>query len=306
LHDARWEFGFLPEATSVSFNGWRIKPLEGFEETLAEWNQLSDPHGWVLPPIIEQVKIKRTLDGQKVESVVPNTQRSANLWRMPASHALTYEDGDPPTQEPNKPGVPYFVVQCLGAIEGCELQLSNWWVSGKKRLKPLGFLCPVGDALSHCLSKAYDWYEAQNDHCRKVISSSLFIHSHSESYEFSWEQFLWQHTAFEGCFHLAEKVHGMKTGGRRNRFEVFAEHFGLRSAPDQFKVFSQIRNELVHRVTWGAQVPGFGGEGQPWNQTVYLSNFTTLALLAVMAVDTPSLQNNWSTRSRMALKASIS
>ena len=150
---------------------------------------------------------------------------------------------------------------------------------------------------------AYAWYDAQDDHSRKVISSSLFIHSHSESYEFTWERFLWQHAAFEGCFHLAKKVHGMRAGHRRNRFEVFADHFDLQSDPDQFRMFSHIRNELVHEVMWGNQVPGFGGEGQPWNQTIYLSHFTTLALLAVMNVETPSLHVNWNTRSRMVLEA---
>ena len=302
MNAARWEFGFLPESTSTNFDGWRVEPLDDFEGTLEGWNQLSDPQGWVLPPIIERVKVKRISEGEEVEDVVPNTRRSANFWRHPPSHSLIYEGREPPAQEPTKPGAPYFIVQCLGAIKGCELQLSNWWVSGKKRLRPLGFLHPVDGALNHCLSMAYAWYDAQDDHSRKVISSSLFIHSHSESYEFTWERFLWQHTAFEGCFHLAEKVHGMKAGGRRNRFEVFADHFGLQSDPDQFRIFSRIRNELVHEVMWGNQVPGFGGEGQPWNQTIYLSHFTTLALLAVMDVKTPSLHVNWNTRSRMVLE----
>ena len=303
MNAARWEFGFLPESTSANFDGWRIEPLDNFEGTLEEWNQLSDPQGWVLPRIIEQVRGKRISEGDEVKEVVPNTRRSAKLWRIPPSHSLIYEGKEPPAQEPTKPGVPYFIVQCLGAIKGCELQLSNWWVSGKKRLRPLGFLHPVDGALNHCLSMAYAWYDAQDDHSKKVISSSLFIHSHSESYEFTWERFLWQHTAFEGCFHLAKKVHGMKAGGRKNRFQVFADHFGLQSDPDRFKMFSHIRNELVHEGMWGNQVPGFGGEGQPWNQTIYLSNFITLALLAVMNVKTPSLYVNWNTRGRMVLEA---
>ena len=301
LKPGRWEFGFLSEPTSANFGAWRIEPLDDFGRTLEEWNQLSDPQGWVLPPIIEQVKVKRISKGVDVEDIVPNTRRSADSWRVPPSHSLIFEGGEPPAQDPTKPGEPYFIVQCLGAIRGCELQLSNWWVSGKKRLRPQSFLLPVGDALNHCLSMAYAWYDKQDDHCRRVVSSSLFIHSHSESYEFDWERFLWQYTAFEGCFHLAKKVHRMKGVG--NRFQVFADYFCLQSEPEQFKLFSRIRNELVHEAMWGNQVPGFGGDGQPWNQTIYLSNFTTLSLLAVMGVETPSLHVNWNTRSRMALEA---
>ena len=300
---ARWEFGFLAESTSVNFDGWRIEPVDDFEDTLREWHELSNPEGWVLPPIIEQINVQWTPEGEEISDVVPNTRRSADLWRMPSSHSLTYEGREPPAQEPTKPGAPYFIVQCLGVIIGCELQLSSWWVSGKKRLRPLGFLHPIGDALNRCLSVAYTWYDSQQDHSRKVISSSLFIHSHSESYEFTWERFLWQHMAFEGCYHLAKEVHGMKVPRYTNRFQVFADHFGLHSDPDQFGMFSDIRNKLVHEVMWANHVPGFGRDGQPWNQTIYLSNFTTLALLAVMNVETRSLQVNWRTRSCMALEA---
>ncbi len=164
LKSARWEFGFLSESISANFDGWRIEPLDDFAGILEEWNKRSDPKGWVLPPIIEQVKVKRTPEGEEVEDVVPNTRSSANLWRMPGSHSLIYEGREPPAQESTKPGAPYFIVQFLGAINGCELQLSNWWVSGKKRLKPRGFLHPVDDALNHCLSMAYAWYDAQDDH----------------------------------------------------------------------------------------------------------------------------------------------
>ena len=66
MNAARWEFGFLPESTSTNFDGWRVEPLDDFEGTLEGWNQLSDPQGWVLPPIIERVKVKRISEGEEV------------------------------------------------------------------------------------------------------------------------------------------------------------------------------------------------------------------------------------------------
>lgn len=295
-----WEFGVLPERVTGCGNEWKIEPLEEFEEAVSDWNNSANPQGWVLPPVIHSVRQERTLEGGWVEDEIPNTRRTAEHWKLPPTHRLRHTGEGSIDEDQLKQTIAFFVIQCVGCLFGCELQFSDWGVKGRKRARPLGYFVPYGNALDVALEVLPRWYQRQDKRIQKIMTSSLYLHNHSESYEFSWERFLWQFLAFEGCWHIAQKVHGVRRNNE-TRFEAFAKHFGLVIERDEFVRWNDIRNELVHEVTWGKEVPGYGGEEQPWNATIFLSNFTTVALLSVMSFDPRSLVANWNTRSRRPL-----
>ncbi len=302
-----WKFGFLPNPIGVIGDDWSIEPLSTYEETTNEWKTYGDSYGWILPPIVYSEKRIPQVDGTFLTEVDHNTRRSTSHWNIPPTHKLIYSGSNVYDEEQERYGIAGFLMHALGCIYGVELQFDNWYVMSRIRSKPGGPFVPNKKAVISALKILPQWYNSQSSECKIVITNSLFMHNHVPSYENSWEEFLWQYVAFDGCWNVAlnQTTPRITTGSRSTsgewRFKIFADKYGLISKPLHFKEWAKIRDDLVHEVTWGGVMPSHSPDDKVYSACMFLRKFTTMALLACMSYDSESLSIDWHTSSRLAL-----
>ncbi len=86
--------GFIPTERSFKFDGATLVPLDSYQELVTWVQQQTHTDGYFYPPATYTERVRHeVVDGERRElrERLPNSDRPALLFRMPASHELKIE-----------------------------------------------------------------------------------------------------------------------------------------------------------------------------------------------------------------------
>ncbi|MFH1312080.1 MAG: hypothetical protein ABIJ00_02530 [Candidatus Eisenbacteria bacterium] len=206
-------------------------------------------------------------------------------------------------------GVAAFAIYLIGALYGVEVQHSGWFVTGRQKKRTGGMFVPLKNAVGSILGLGTQWFFRQPRSVQTAIISALHIHNHVPVYEWPWERYAWQYSVFDAAWYIAERngqIPKPKRGKRRrhaDRFYTFARAFHMRSNKREFCRWAKYRNDLIHQVTWGKNVPGHIPRTPVHRAYLPLRSFTTMALLASIGYNGATLRMPWNTIQQLGLRA---
>jgi len=156
--------------------------------------------------------------------------------------------------------------------------------------------------------QAVRWYEQATTEQRLTALGALAMHNHVPSFEWDWEHFAWQYTAFDAAWRLArlQEVIPQPPRGRdwphEVRFPKLSKIFRMRRNTRIFRRWVACRNKLVHQAIWGRVIPGHAPRNWVVQQCLPLRGFTTIALLASIGCRGRFLRARWSGPARELLE----
>jgi hypothetical protein len=87
------------------------------------------------------------------------------------------------------------------------------------------------------------------------MTNVLFMHSRAPSYEWDWERFTIEYMVLDGCWKLAESIHGIKGKYHSDRIEKFCKKFAIPYEVKRVNSLVALRNELFHETLWDRSQP---------------------------------------------------
>jgi hypothetical protein len=280
---ASYHFGFLMLNCGLTFNGGEITPIEDFDSNqkmIAEWEH---EDGFVYPPITHRL--------DKNGDAVPNTERQAHLYRLPASHLLQLHSDD--SSDPRRTRAS-CVIHLLASLKDTCLQFADWWFDARV---PTGrrhaIFCPqdvTEDFLSRCFAVWSAWPEAE----RKRLLNSLFMLNRAPAYEWDWERFAVEYMVVDALYRTAANLHLMPVVRKHEeRIDGMCQAFGLMRNESQVAEFVKLRNDLVHETLWDGGRPGTAVSGSAILAPVHLHSLNRRLVLAVLGYHNEYMRSAW-------------
>ena len=215
-------FGFLPCDWTFKFDGGEISPIREITRVRKRVEKLTNTDGFLYPPHSYHVTLNpRT---QKRRRKVPGTDRPALLHPVAPSHQLDLSE--PISQEELRRGAGGFLIHLLAYLFGIRLQFHDWWFDSRVPVKIFQThntyvrQATVEDFLSHSYKTWRNWGPSE----KMLITNVLFMHSRAPSYEWDWERFTFEYMVLDGCWKLAESIHGIKGKYHSDRIKSSAKN----------------------------------------------------------------------------------
>ncbi len=113
-------FGFLNQNLSFGFENVEIHPKDDFEETAKKLKSIVNKDGFFYPPNIHHIEYP--INDFSKGKIIPNTERPAELYRLPASHIIKIKSEE--SIEFLRNSHAGFIIHFLGFLYGTRLQFS--------------------------------------------------------------------------------------------------------------------------------------------------------------------------------------
>jgi len=245
-------FGFLNYPDTLEFNGGRIVPVPEFHEGLEYITRFGNNDGYIFPPTIKSVE----LDPSTMEPIrdIPNSDKPAPLFTLPASHSLDIEN--PLVKDNLRNGDAGFLVHLLAFFFGTRLQFSDWRFDGKIPIKRMNSFLHASDVPSSFVSHVYQQWRKLSDELRTRYVNILYMHGKARSCEWEWDAFLHQYMVFDAIYRFYVLSGNQEIGGHKNRLKGLCKHFEVPYDNNQLNKIYELRNELFHEALWDGATPG--------------------------------------------------
>lgn len=246
----RDKIGFLPIKHKLEFEGGSFTPLPNFDEARRFIDKWKNRDGFIYPPLIET---KRKLSQpNKPENIVwesiPNTERPALLYKLPASHELVIIND--PIDDDFRKSDGAFLMHLASYLFGVRLQFYDWWFDSRAPTESTHIISITQQKESDFFSHSYRAWKQWPRDLRIRFTNILYVNSKVPSYEWDWEQFTISYMVFDALYELANAYFGVEEKIHKKRLYRMCEYFGLACENDNLDKISNIRNNLFHECCW--------------------------------------------------------
>ena len=280
---SRFAVGFLLCDSSFRFDRGLAEVVPTYSERARQVEHDSQSDGFIYPPVVM---------GGVHGRPDPATRRPAHLFRLPASHDLTFDASFGLTDATRH--VPAFVMHFLGLLHGVWLQFEDWWFDRRVPAIPRQsfYLTPdeVGTVVSTALATWLSW--PQPEQARMI--NALFMHCRSVSYDWEWEGFAVDYWVTDSLWKTAEALELVSPLGRHaERINVLCDRFGLAKDPDRVKLIVDLRNGLMHEALWDKVQPGTAFSPITIEAPLNLRGLNLRLFLAMLGIRADFIHRGW-------------
>jgi len=246
----RDKIGFLPIRHKIEFDGGAFIPLPGFDEAKRIVDNWKNRDGFIYPPpIIEKQEFSPPGKPNEIEwKDIPNTERPAPLYKLPASHELLITNDAIDDDFRKSDGA--FLMYLAAYLFGVRLQFHDWWFEGRVPIEKTHNIYVTKQKESDFFSRSYSIWRCWPRDLQLRFTNILYVNSKVPSYEWDWERFNISYMVFDALFYVAKKLFDVKAKTHRDRLNKMCEHFGLVSEKDNLDKIYSLRNNLFHECCW--------------------------------------------------------
>jgi len=241
-------FGYWPISKKLEFSGGMIEPIEGLSELIAEVNRtMYSKNDLMYPPVH---KMQESKDG-KTWIEVPNSEHAAETYHWHATHTLEFKGPIVYPINNFKENPTFYILQCLGYIEGVRCMPEDWLFFGKLPLKNVSntLFKNKGQALEICFQT---WNTIPN-YSRLHLTNILQFYNSIIGFKWFWERFSHEYSIFDACWRLRyplNVVNGKTVGGHKNRIKAMLDDLQIQYEEDLIRDIVETRNQLIHELSW--------------------------------------------------------
>ncbi len=249
-------FGFLNQYISFCFENVEIYPKDDFKESAITINSIINKDGFFYPPHINRVEYP--INDFSKGKIIPNTERPAELYRLPASHIIKIKTSDRlEFMRSNDAG---FIIHFLGYLYGTRLQFSDWFFEGKVPVNTHHSFFASPKIANQVLSKAYKFWLTLDDTLRRIFTNILFMHIKAKCYEWDWEKFTIEYMVFDALFKISKSLNDsfFKYITHKQRLMSMCEFYSISYKATTLEQIVKLRNELFHETLWDGGMPTSG------------------------------------------------
>lgn len=282
-------FGLLLHSSPFMVGDLAVAPLPVYAEAVAWLEKHQHRDGYLYPPPSRTMELDRRTLRPRVE--IPNTQRPAFLWKLPASHSVTTDAAVDQVTFRRDTGL--FVLSLIAYLFGTRLQFHDWWVDARVATKPQANLWDLA-VVTPFLTTAYRTWRSWPEPDRIAMAGLLAMHARVPGYEWVWERFTFEYMVFDSLYSLAAtRMSQAGAVGHGKRMARVCEHFGIPTDTTKIRKIVALRNDLFHEVTFGSDPPGFSGHGDVFILPFDLRALNRRVIAALLGWDTPFVRSPW-------------
>jgi hypothetical protein len=280
-------FGFLPVKLKFDSADYAIYPVDNFDELEKDVKKYVNKDGFIYPPQIYSAK----LDPVTLQEIskIPNSERPAHLFRMPASHNIEVKRDDPRNKEDMRRTSFSFIMHILGYVYGMRLQFCDWWFDGRIAFEGQHNITVSEEKLRKFLEYSLNSFKDWEDSNKSFFINILYMHNRSPSYEWDWERFAIEYMVFDACWKFSQlpKVPHAK------RIERICERYSLHYDETEVGRIVGLRNDLFHEALWSNNQPGTAAESQDFMASYNLRRLNHRIIPALLGYVSSYVKSNW-------------
>jgi hypothetical protein len=280
------QFGFLPIDYEMTFNGWRVRPLDDFVKKKEQLTAWGNRDGYLYPA----QSWLETEDGDRISA----TDRPQRMFRLFASHTLSTDSHQ--SNEELRQHESAFIMHFLGVLFGFRLQFHDWWFDGRVPVKSMHNLSIRPRVANHCVARCHKMWLGWPKEIQRWMTNLLYMHSRGPMYEWDWESFMIEYMVLDGCIGIATKVSGFHKhahGDPKPHLEALCEHFGMAVNNGLLKAMKKLRNQLFHESLWAGGQPCASPSGEVFMLPRYLHGLNHRLLLSLLAYRNSFTADAW-------------
>jgi hypothetical protein len=309
-----YRFGFLDKKVTYRFSGGQVAPVPEFDGA-EKWVALyRNKDGFLYPP---------TGRCQDIEGkTLPNTERPAHLFHLPASHELRLDCDPPATDRHRAPAS--LIIHLVAYLHGVCVQFEDWWFDARVPLnkhhninfslskvdfpslpQPKGNLSFPRTTPEHFLSHAFKTWQTWRKSSQRRFTNLLFMLNRAPSYEWDWEHFIIEYMVLDACYKTAVELDSALKCSTKNpkkrkincghdeRIERMCEHFGIPQNATLAKEIVILRNDLFHETLWDKAQPGTAVSHSSFLAPYHLRRLNQRLVLALLGYNNDYMRSAW-------------
>jgi hypothetical protein len=283
-------FGFLDYPHTLEFNGGRIEPVPDYNDGFEYIMKFGNRDGYIYPPMIKSVE----LDPSTMEPLcdIPNSEKPAPLFSLPASHSLTIES--PPAMDNLRYGDAGLLVHLIAFFFGTRLQFSDWRFDGKIPTKRMNSFLHASDVPSSFVSHVYQQWKNLSDELKTRYVNILYMHGKVKSCEWEWDAFIYQYMVFDAIYKFYVLSGNQEIHGHKNRLKGLCKHFEVPYDNNQIDLIYELRNEFFHEALWEGATPGLSLKPSTSFYTVkWLDRLNSRLIVAITGYRNDYTRSGW-------------
>lgn len=281
------KFGFLPVKLKFDSADYAIYPVDNFDELEKDIKKYVNRDGFVYPPQIYSAKLD-PVTFQEI-SKIPNSERPAHLYKMPASHNIEVKQDDTKNKEDMRRTFFSFIMHILGYVYGTRLQFYDWWFDGRIAFEGQHNITISEENLKKFLEHSLNTFKVWGDAEQKFFINILYMHNRSPSYEWDWERFTIEYMVFDACWKfskLAKVPHA-------ERIKRICEEYSLHYDKEAVDRIVGLRNDLFHEALWSNDQPGTAAEAQDFMASYNLRRLNHRIIPALLNYASSYIKSDW-------------
>ena len=246
-----FEFGVLPVPIEIETDNFKIELAEDYEIVIENFIALSNPDGFLYPPIV--ATYKESLGGSKEK--INNSEREAKVFRLPRSHILSILHPEI-FVENDIPSIADLVIYYLGFVFGYRCQKANKWLDGRVNTQSYSdHSNPNYIWIEKSIEKLLSFWCLLDARIRRVVINALFLHNRASKYHWDWERFMIEYQVTDALYRVANEAHGGKARPHADRIEAMCQQFKIWYTPKLLDNIVNLRNDLIHEALWDENLP---------------------------------------------------
>ncbi len=295
------KIGYLPYAESLEFSNGGIYPLDNFDNVYQYVNERANKDGFYYPPVVQTYRQRHeVIDGtlETIEELVPNTERPAHIFKMPASHEIQIIK--PANEDDPRKGDGLFLTYLIAFVFGVRLQFHDWWFDGRVPVNSQQDFCFCPSATEHFIDNAYYIWCKSFDSEKKLLTNILYMQTKVKSYEWDWEKFIISYMVLDGCYKFLNETYGISSNRHRDRIKTVLEYFNMKLDMEWINRIVCLRNDLFHETLWEGGQPGNSGSTYSYSAGSHLSKLNNRLIFAILDHRGEYIHSPWWSRSTFA------
>ena len=244
-------FGFLPKPLTVEFDGGNIAPVPEYSQAKSWVDVHKHEDGFLYPPLERTFAVDAFANEHA--GAVPHTERPAVLHRLPASHTLELISGSGSMEERRR-GAAGFLLHLFGYLAETWLQFHDWWFTSRVPIHCNG-IGPAPSVMHDFVSHCYGVWRTWKHQDQRLITNILYMHCRGQSYQWDWEQFAIEYMVTDGCYRLAQRLHGVKAASHPARVGDLCRKFCIPPNEHIANDIVRLRRDLFHETLWDGAEP---------------------------------------------------
>jgi hypothetical protein len=262
-----------------------------------------EQRGFYYPPSATTVR-SDPLTGRSWD--VPRSRHVAHLFKLPPTHVVSRHDGGLLGDERLfrlTDGA--AIIHGLAFILGLRTQFHTWWFDGPvpTRCSPI---CVFSDAeRGHVIEQIIRRTRDLPERTGKRLLGLLYAKNRASSYEWYWEQFLFQYIVFDGLYRcFADLGQVPKRPRHAERFAELANKGLIHWSPSEQEIAERcvdMRNELVHEALLAGSAPT-SDHTESIRAATQLGKLNDRLMLRLAGVECGFVQSSWDTMLNFCLE----
>jgi hypothetical protein len=294
-------FGFLQEPVNTSFDGVRLIPLPDHAQRLDWFTKNSNSDGFYYPP---QVATYVTRSSTKRRAKLPQSERPAAVYHLPASHELSITT---PLVRAHPYSDAVLLTQLLAFIFGTRLQIEEWRFEGRIPQKSMLAASVTDEVRLGFVQHAYGWWMTLSPALRARVINVFYAYNRAVAQEWEWDEFSQQYIVFDALFRLhADLRCFVSRATHKMRFNVLCQAYEIPYNEGLVTTLYGARNELFHEGMWASAMIGHRAPGSDAVQYPrHLARLNARLLCAITGYKNSFTSSVWWAMGRFRFDAAV-